>query len=96
MSYPERFNAISIPEPDIKTKAELDMLETQRKIPEPRLELTPSGTVTAQVNSMVEERTQERLAQLRQSLDQAHSSIDKGFGAERLAGKAQADFGQAH
>lgn len=95
MSAPQTGNnALGMEFPDIKTKAELDMLEN-RLPPQPTLELTPSGTITTQVNTMVHDRTQERIAQLRQSLDDAHSSLDKGFGTERWAGKASADFGQA-
>lgn len=97
MSAPDVFNDAVRPQfPDIKTKAEMDMLESQHRPPEPVPQLTPKGIVTPQVNTMVYERTQERLAQLRQSLDGAHCSLDKGFSQSRMAGKACVDFGQSH
>ena len=80
------------PVPDIATKSELNNLRRLREKPEPRLQLTPNGLTTLNVNRRVAFDKEQRLQDVQARLDRMKTTLRKGIRHTQSAGKAKSAF----
>lgn len=88
-------NAFAAPPPDIATRAELDQRLVDRPAPAVAQHLTPSGWESAETERQVDNANENRIAELRSSLGDAHETLDTDMRLAQLRGQARTDFGHS-
>lgn len=78
--------------PDIKTKAELELRETQRARPVPLLELNPVSHRVTMMKERTDEQNESRISILRQSLTTQRQKLALDHKRAIFKGRAKSDF----
>jgi len=81
--------------PAIATKAELDQLSETRPAPVPEMHLTPDGPQALDVRQSLDAMHEQRIAALRQSLDDVRTRFERDHAFGQLQDRAKADFGRS-
>lgn len=80
--------------PAIATKTELDRLTETRPAPASEMHLTPDGPAATDVRQRLDAAHEQRIAALRQSLDDVRTRFEREHAFGQLKDRAKADFGR--
>lgn len=83
------------PKSDVKTRAELLARLRQRKPPRAEQHLKPRGATRQPADAAARQENEERIAKIRDRLNNAKQRLESNYAIRHLHGRAKADFGRS-